>query len=272
MNKTSDDETAVEMRECTATMIVDLLRDGTPRSSREIYAALQSAVDSRQEISESVYYLTVRKGILHKDTSDLDGTNARYYLPDHVQVKKATSYIDLVTDLMRDGLARTSKEVAVTLGLRPDRARRAIHALYKGGLVQPIRLSPSEHGASYVWNLTKGPPAEPSGETLRSEKVNMISLRMLFAIVATSAAQALTTDDTCELLIRTQELSRMERSMLSETFSNGPTKYATQDYRSARQHLLDHGFITKIARRGHTDIYACTPRGSIAHELIEAGL
>ena len=77
--------------------------------------------------------------------------------------------------------------------------------------------------------------------------------------------------DSCKLIIDVQGMTSAERDCIRASFQNGPLFDGDVPSKSARDSLVNRGYMTKVVVRGEDGYNGCTNKGAWAYRLIEAG-
>ena len=103
-------------------------------------------------------------------------------------------------------------------------------------------------------------------------KLDVTLLRLLDALhenLNTSSAEEIKA--ACELIIRVQAMDGGERDTIRAAYRSGPLFSGDLPSKTARDSLVEEGFMVHVVVKGEDGFNACTHKGAWAHRLIEAG-
>ena len=74
----------------------------------------------------------------------------------------------------------------------------------------------------------------------------------------------------CKLIMFAQEINAGEKDTIQAVFRNGPLFDGDMPSKSARDDLVNSGFMAKVVMRGEEGFNACTYKGAELYRLVEA--
>jgi len=76
----------------------------------------------------------------------------------------------------------------------------------------------------------------------------------------------------CELIIEVEAMSSAEQECIGASFICGPLHDGDVPSKSARDNLINSGFMAKVVVKAEEGYNACTYKGAKAYRLLRAGL
>src|ERR1700733_7617515 len=99
------------------------------------------------------------------------------------------------------------------------------------------------------------------------------TLKNLFAVMDVDIESSTVEEikEACDFIIQVQSLSKKDKEGLIMVYQEGPLFFEDMSKGKGRFSLLVDGFLTNVVVKGEEGLIACTLKGALAYNLLQAG-